>query len=347
MSLTIPLSLDDITSPWLSRALAAPVDDFRIVDAHSGTTGRAVLELKHAAPALPRRLFVKLPPTDAAQRDFVTANGMGRREVRFYNTLGGEVPVRVPRCYFAASDERGECYIMLLEQLEDSGCAFRNASSIYSLDYVRAMLRAFASLHAAYWDSPRFGADLQWLQPPPQHDIARQLVTVALERYGADMPPVFSDLARLYLEQADAIHRLWGQGVPTVVHGDVHDGNLFRQGDEPGFLDWAMVSRFPAMRDVGFFLAGTLTPEDQLAHGRALLAWYRTCLEEQGVMPPALEQLQREYARHAAYVWLGATVTLAMGDAWQPVNYVQTSLRRLHLALEHLGSVAELRAGIQ
>ena len=38
------------------------------------------------------------------------------------------------------------------------------------------------------------------------------------------------------------------------------------------------------------------------------------------------------------------TVTLAMGDAWQPVNYVKSSLQRLHSALEALGSVEAIRA---
>ena len=57
---------------------------------------------------------------------------MGRRETRFYATLSGEIPVRVPHCYFAASDDAGEEYIMLLEHLEDSGCTFRNARTRYS-----------------------------------------------------------------------------------------------------------------------------------------------------------------------------------------------------------------------
>jgi len=45
-------------------------------------------------------------------------------------------------------------------------------------------------------------------------------------------------------------------------------------------------------------------------------------------------------------VWVGATVTLAMGDAWQPVSYVKASLERLHAAMESLGSVAALRSAL-
>lgn len=345
--LQIPCDLGDISSDWLTHVLDAPVASAAVVDAHAGTTGRAVLELEYAhAVDLPRRLFVKLPPTDELQRAFVCSSGMGRREVLFYQQLSAEVPLRVPRCYHAATDDSGENYIMLLEQLEDSGCTFHNASSRYSIDYFRQVLRAFARQHALYWESPRFSQDLAWVQSPLQHDIAVQLISQALQQYSAEMPAVFSAMGELYLEETDAIHRLWNQGAATLIHGDVHDGNLFFDGDVPGFLDWALVARGPAMRDVGYFLAGTLSPEDQQAHQQDMLAYYREQLLANGVAAPAEQELWRQYQWHAAYVWVGAAVTLAMGDAWQPRAYVLNSLRRLHSAMEGLDSVGAIRAAV-
>jgi hypothetical protein len=271
---------------------------------------------------------------------------MGRRESRFYESLSAELPVRVPRCYFAASDDTGEEYIMLLENLVDSGCTFNNTSTRYSLDYVRQVLAAFARLHATYWASPRFDSDLDWVQPPLQHEIAVQLVAQSLELHGASMPSVFRDMGELYLSEADAIHRLWQRGTPTLIHGDVHDANLFYDGDEPGFLDWALVARGPAMRDVGYFLAGTLSPQDQRDSGRTMLTYYREQLLAHGIVAPAEQELWQQYQWHAAYVWVGAAVTLAMGDAWQPVNYVMASLERLHAAMDTLGSVEAIRSAL-
>ena len=149
---SIPAELCDITTQWLTQALGAPVASFHIADAHAGTTGRAVLELQYAQPVdLPSRLFVKLPPNDEMQRQFVTSAGMGQREAMFYDKLSAEMPVRVPRSYFAAADESGERYIMLLEHLEDSDCTFKNASKLYSMDYIRNILNGFAQFHAAFW----------------------------------------------------------------------------------------------------------------------------------------------------------------------------------------------------
>lgn len=345
--LAIPTEIKSVTAEWLSHVLDAPVSNVRIADAHAGTTGRAVLEIEHTAgAALPGRLFVKLPPLDPLQKEFVRSSGMGWREVQFYRELSAEVPVRVPRSYFADCDDSGEEYIMLLEHLEDSGCTFHNASTRYSEDYVKQVLAGFASLHGTYWTSSRFDSDLAWLQPPLQHDIARDLIAQALQQHGADMPEVFSRMGELYLSETDAIHRLWEGGEQTVIHGDVHDANLFYDNDRPGFLDWALVARGSGMRDVGYFLAGTLTPQDQQAIGRDLLAYYREQLQDAGVAAPSMDQLWQEYRWHAAYVWVGSAVTLAMGDAWQPVNYVLGSLERLHAALDSLDSVAAIREAL-
>lgn len=343
----IPRQPSEITSEWLSHVLDTRVTGTRVQDAHSGTTGRAVLELDCAQPSvLPARLFVKLPPTDDEQRAFVCSSGMGRREAMFYRQLSREVPLRVPHCYYAACNEGGDQYIMLLEHLEDSGCILRGTSARYSMDFVHAMLDAFARLHAHYWESPRFESDLDWVKPPLQHAITGPLIVRALQQYSAQMPAVFTAMGELYLTHTDAIHRLWNSGPSTLIHGDVHDGNLFFEGSTPGFLDWALLARGPAMRDVGYFLAGGLSPQDQQQQQHALLAYYREQLLTNGAPAPAQEDLWRQYQWHAAYVWVGAVVTLAMGDAWQPVNYVLRSLERLHPALEGLDSVGALRAAL-
>lgn len=342
--LLIPDELKKISSDWLGHVLDAPVSDFRIVDAHAGTTGRAVLEVDYAQEmSLPDRLFVKLPPTDEMQRAFVTSSGMGKREAQFYESLSAEVPVRVPHCYFSAADDSGQEYIMLLEHLEDGGCTFQNARSHYSLNYVRRVLAEFARLHAAYWESPRFETDLSWVGPLLQHEIATQLVERALELHADTMPDVFRQMGELYLAEADAIHRLWQRGASTLIHGDAHDANLFMDGQRPGFLDWAILAKAPGMRDVGYFLAGTLSPEDR-PQGRELLTYYREQLQANGAPAPSLDELWQQYQWHAAYVWVGAAVTLAMGDAWQPISYVKSSLQRLHGAMEYLGSVDAIRS---
>ncbi|KZX60508.1 hypothetical protein A3709_00060 [Halioglobus sp. HI00S01] len=333
--MAIPDSVTQLSAGWLSEALQTPIASVSTLDQHDGTTGRAALALQRE-DGTSQRIFAKLPPADEQQRMFVVATGMGEREARFYAELAAEVPVRVPASYYSEWAPGGEHYIMLLEDLEASGFGFRTASEHYSLAYVESVLDAFARLHSQYWETPRFATDLDWISAPPQHPIAPVLVAQAHEAFADQMPPVFSELAQLYTEHTDAIHRLWERGPHTLVHGDAHDGNMFADGDSPGFLDWALLAKTNPMRDVGYFLAGTVEPNDLKASAGTLLARYREALIREGVTPPDAAQMYCDCQLHAAYVWVGAVTTLAMGDAWQPQNYVLKTLERLHQSLEFL-----------
>ncbi|KAA1188442.1 aminoglycoside phosphotransferase family protein [Pseudohalioglobus sediminis] len=343
----IPQSVDEISTAWLQAALGVTVSRVCLEATDDGTTGRAVITVEYAeATQLPHRFFVKLPPADRQQRAFVRATGMGVREARFYRELAADLPVRVPRCFFSGWDQGGERYIMLLEYLPDAGCTFRNASTRGSPGYLRQVLAALARLHGQYWQAPAFSAGMQWVEPIVQHDITRQLLPLALQKHAAAMPPLFVELAELYLAEEDAIHELWRRGEHTLIHGDIHDGNLFYDtlADAPGLLDWALLAKGPPMRDVGYFLAGTLAPKEQQVGSKQLLDFYRRQLLATGVTAPDLATLQREYAIQAVYPWLGAVVTLAMGDAWQPSRYIMASLQRLHETLQLLGSLDAIKA---
>ncbi len=343
----IPDTLAEISSDWLSGRLEADVQSVTVADEHHGTTGRALIDLHYAGghdDKLPRSLFVKLPPSDPQQREFVISTGMGKREADFYAQLASEVKIRVPRCYYATSDEAGEHYIMLLENLEQSGCTFRNASKHYSMDYIRSAIDSFARLHAAFMQSPRFETDLNWIQAPMLHPMGPLLVKRALDHYRDQLPAVFSEAAELYLGHTEAVHALWRAGQPTLVHGDIHDGNMFADHGKAGFLDWALVCRTSGMRDLANFMVGSMKPEDREAHQQDLIEGYRQGLVEAGVEAPGFEPLWQQYQWHALYTWVAAATTVAMGSEWQPINYTMKTLERVHRALDNIGSIASIRS---
>src|SRR6185437_12208673 len=82
----IPQDVADLTPAFFAEALRRDVDSAVLLDQHSGTTGRSRFRLSG----------------DSA--------------------LAAEVPVRVPHPYYAATDD--ERYVMVLEDLEASGCRF-------------------------------------------------------------------------------------------------------------------------------------------------------------------------------------------------------------------------------
>lgn len=337
----------DITPQWLSAALQVDVRACSVLSGHEGTTGRAELALEHdAGEALPTRLFVKLPPASVEQQAFVLESGMGAREALFYRHAAPGLPMRVPRCYFADCSEDGRRYILLLEHLADSGCLFRPASQ-YSLPWVRRVLSALAALHAHFWESPRFVGDLAWLQGPPFSPTGGKLLARALEQQGNLLPALFRELGELYLADPAAVHRLWREGPETVQHGDPHDGNQFLDHGQPGFLDWGVVARGPGMRDVGYFLAGTLRPEHR-ARVPELLAFYRDELLARGIAsPPDAGALWQQYQWHAFYVWVSCACTLGAGERLQPSAFVLAALARLHPTLAAHGIADAVRAALR
>ncbi|RLT38997.1 MAG: DUF1679 domain-containing protein, partial [Chloroflexi bacterium] len=73
----------------------------------------------------------------------------------------------------------------------------------------------------------------------------------------------------------------------TLLHGDFHLGNLVFATAEGGapfaVLDWQMLRRGRAVRDVAYFLSENLLPADRQAIEMELLADYHRLLVEAGV----------------------------------------------------------------
>ena len=276
----IPATVDELTVDWLCEAMARAglpgrARAIEVVDAHSGTTGRARLRVDWDESAdLPTALFAKLRPTDPVSQAMVLETGMGRREATFYARLAREVPVRVPRPLLAEWSEDGSSYLMLLEDLADSGCSFPHTGASETLAWSESLVSGLARLHARYWNSPRFRDDLAWIETPMRNDWGRVLMQMGMDQFRDQMPEYWVALVDLYLQDADGFSALLEVGVPTLIHGDSHLGNLFVDRGEIGWLDWACFSRAPGMRDVAYFLTNSLDSDFRRAHEHALLERY-------------------------------------------------------------------------
>lgn len=356
VDLPIPAAPEELTAEWLSRALAphfpgADVREVGVLDQHAGTTGRVRLSLRYAGGARgPDSVFVKLPPFDPVQRAMVESTGMGRREARFYAELAETMPVRVPRPYHAAWDDEGGRYVMLMEDLAASGCRFPGADDGDAAARARRVVAGHAAIHARFWESERFEQDLSWVEPPMRHEIGARLVAHSLTLFAGEMAPAFREIGRIYVDHHDAVCDLWEEGERTLIHGDSHLGNLFEDpgpggGAEPeiGFLDWAVLSRSPGIRDVAYYLSNSTPTPLRRAEEGALLSHYRETLEAAGAPAPSEDALWRRYRLHVAYSWVAAATTSAMGEAWQPREIALASLARATAAVDELGTVELFR----
>ena len=342
----LPVDVDDVTPSWLSEVLDVPVTAVDVVARHSGTTGRARIALTYGrdAPDRPTAMFVKLAPFDERQRRFVDAVGLGIAEARFYRDVAASVAVRVPRVWHAAVEEGR--YVMVLEDLVASGCRFPSPDD-GDLDVVTGRLvDELAELHGPFWESPALddgplafvgdGGRLQFGAGGPF--IAR-----AVARFASEMPPVFTRLGELYVEAAPQVAELWASLPRTLAHGDPHLGNLFVDGERPGFFDWGMVMPRAGMWDVAYVLCGSVPTELRRAREAEWIRRYCDGLARHGVELDEGEAWD-QYRLFAIYAWVSSTSTAGVGDRWQTEAVGRGGMARATAAVDDLDAVTYLEA---
>jgi hypothetical protein len=358
--LAIPREVEDLTTTWLTtvfsrRAAGTEVVSAEVVDAHSGTTGRVRLRLGYAdGPSeLPETVFCKIAPFDPRQRAFLRHVGIGVMEARFYATIApGLEVVRVPGVWHAEADDHGG-FVMVLEDLEASGCRFPRPSDPDIAERAASTVEELARLHARFWESDRFRGDLAWVPTragfgsddrteAQESEAAGRFIGPALDGFGDEQPPVFRALGALYVERAADILDLFDHGQPTLIHGDAHSGNLFTDGERTGFFDWAMFSRSPGMRDIAYYCCNSIPTEVRRDIQAPLLDLYRRTLAAEGIDLTA-DVAERHLRLFAVFSWVSATSTAAVGDRWQPSRRAMAAMERTTVAVDDLDSVGLLR----
>ena len=338
-SVSIPESVDDLTAAWFESVLGGKVDAVKVLDAHSGTTGRARIGLT-GAPGIPDTVFVKLQPFSPEQRSFLRKVGLGVAEARLYEAVGNQLPVRVPHAWHAECDPAEGTFVMVLEDLVASGCRFPAPADDDIVDVAGSLMDELALLHATFR-----GRALPWLvrpegmrRKPSDSEMAAQrthFIKMGLDQFGAEMGPAFRALADLYIERSGDVIGLYGKGEQTLVHGDDHVGNLFVDGARTGFYDWAVACRASGVRDVAYFLCNSLPVQIRRTEEGALLSRYREALAVHGWILDE-KTVHQQYRLFSIYSWIAAVSTAAMGSQWQPVEVTRPALISTTAAIEDL-----------
>ena len=349
MNTTIPVEVEEITAAWLTtavqqRAPGAEVVAVEILDAHSGTTGRARVGVTCDDERVPDTLFVKLPPFSDERRAFMTSQGMGVTEARFYAEIAADVPVPTPHVWCSMFDDAGG-YIMVFDDLMANGGREPSAHDADIATTVDGVIDNFAALHATFMESERFdtSGDLAWVEQRSRtYGGAGSYVQMALDALGDDMPPASRELAALYLEHVDAIVQLLAAGPRTLVHGDAHLGNMFVDARGPGLLDWAVIGYGAGMRDVAYFIGNSVTTEFRREHERRLVERYCDGLESHGATVDRFGAWD-SYRVHMVSPWIAAVVTAGFGSELQPIEIGMRAVKRSDVVIGDLGLIDLLR----
>jgi aminoglycoside/choline kinase family phosphotransferase len=235
----------------------------------------------------PKSVIVKLA-TDDAHRLFVmqTAKFYGR-EVRFYEELAADAPVRVPKCLHAAIDPETSLFILILEDVGQLrhvdqlvGCGFDDA--------IQA-LRTLAKFQARWW-----GQDLSDLATTfiPMNDGFNQFVVPMLHQQ--NWPAARDARPDLWPEDVSAFLDGFVAKVPqileglmgpdTLIHNDYRVDNLLWDGDDIVVLDFQMSSVASGLLDFAYFVGQSIPKEVRQERFDELMNAYLSELAANGVL---------------------------------------------------------------
>ncbi len=310
-----------------------------VVDDQSGTTRRTRARLSLAdGDVLP--VFVKRPSRSLVARAFVAVPRLSRAEVGFYAELRDQVPVATPHCHGAGHSWLD--FIVVLEDLADSGATVRSSTDTLSADEAAELLAELADMHRQWWG--RTGSH-PWLTLNARRELrlgavlSPSLCRLGLWRVGSTVPEPLRQALSRYARNRRAAHASMSTGPATLIHNDCHPGNQFITADgRAGLLDWQLCRAGPWARDVAYLLATSLDPETRRSVERDLLADYRHRL---GPAAPNANQAWLDYRRHIAYAVEAMLVTAGVG-VMMPKSTSQTLLSRAAAAAGDLDSFGAL-----
>jgi thiamine kinase-like enzyme len=361
----VPIEPEEFSAPLVQRLINTKypdvvVESVRVVDSalasddeqRVSTARRIAVEAEYAASGegLPRRLMIK-----------VARPGLGDiplydNEVNVYAKIGDELPVNSPRCLGAFRDRATSSFGLVLEDMRCRGVSFASVTTPIGAVGMKKLLDQLATLHAAYWQSPRFGTDLAWVLPHtsgPIHELfshqagvpmlikweveSHQFKRELVESIGETLDSLLRNVARAQEHQAT---------LPlTLVHGDAHAGNTYVSPDgSMGLVDWQLTARGYCMHDVTYILLTGLSVDERRRHERGLIDYYRRRLVDEGVTDaPSLEELIFEHRLAAAWcLCIGWLTTPLENYGWEinVANHIR--LATAYRDLDSKGAFSEL-----
>lgn len=290
----IPTHPDAMAPAWLADVLGRPAAALRGFTVAPVGTGqmcdsyRLTLDWAERGNA-PATVIAKCPSLDPASRDVAQRLGNYVLEVSWYRELADRVPVPRPHCHFAAIEDNGIDFLLLL-----ADCApARQGDQLKGADAatLAVAIDAAAALHAPLWNSPELDR-IAWLQKD-NRPIIRAL-----------FPGMFEAFRERYARRLDADCLALGAGIVerldayldrtpsarSLTHADLRIDNILfsPDGSECWIVDWQTVGAGNGATDLAYLVGTSFAdPAERARKERGCFERWLTGLRAAGVAPDA------------------------------------------------------------
>ena len=296
----IPTEFDEITTEWMTAAVAQNADDGQVSDMRweriaegVGLLGRlARFHLRWSADdgqKMPASVIVKLPSQIQEMVDQALMFGFYDREINFYRNIGDSAAVRVPHAYHVDAGEAVVPFVIVMEDLHSArvvdqleGCELADSLRV---------ARAAARLHAPYWGKqPQLDA-LTWLPAVngPLYSAAGPLLAemgpVFLAGWADTLPDGSIDLATRTANSLNELQNRAAADPLTLCHYDLRLDNLLFDdaADDVCVIDFQLMGTQRGPYDLAYFAGWSLTEDQRRAQTSQILDTYVSELAELGV----------------------------------------------------------------
>ncbi len=276
-----PYCANDITLDWLNQVFTQDeITDFssEIIGGGVGVLGElARLTLTYNKKSdSPETIVAKFSSPLQETRDAAGSFGFYEMESKFYAELSERLPIKVPRCYYQASEPANQQFVLLMADIRGTvvdqiaGC---------SLVQAEVAIENLVTLHSwGYQHAP----EISWLRNNNNESF---LSTVAdsvevntpttIEKFSDQVPDWLGKVAPdMHIRIRGYADRIASHS-KTFVHGDFRADNLvFDAENNLTTLDWQIILKAPGAYDLGYFLSQSLDVELRRQHGNHLVQCY-------------------------------------------------------------------------
>ena len=352
----VPWCAEAISPEWITAVVCRDVPGARAVsvevcggDQGSSVRRRLKVVYNHEGKqtGLPEDLFCKTTPTLLTR----LATGLSAAaEGRFYHEIRPELTIETPKCYRSAWDRNSGRSIHLFEDVVASKSArFCRWNTPITRPQAEQIMDTLAAMHAQFYNSPRFEADLKWVVSYLRFFAAgesvglRQCHEEAMFKAESVVP---ADIMQRRSEiwpatmKALELHR---RGPFTLIHSDVHLGNWYISGEgRLGLCDWQCLGTGHWARDVAYALSTTISIEDRRAWERDLLRRYLERMKEDCRLTISFDDawsLYRQQIFLALMMWTPTLVHSRTTPDMQPEEMSLEMIKRMTAAMSDLHSL--------
>ncbi|MDY6995107.1 MAG: phosphotransferase [Actinomycetota bacterium] len=351
--MTIPRKPEDITAQWLASVLdteVSAVDVSAIGTGQTGATYRIVASYPDGPGEAPSTFAVKLPALDDAVRERVALGYVS--EVDFYSSITKDVAIPVPGCFYSEISSDGADFVLLMADMapavqgdQIAGCAEVEAE---------LAVEALAGLHGPSWGDRRWFDLPSIVMPKPGDadaakglgDICVMAADITLDKLGDRV----SAEDRETLTTSMGLVATWLMAVPdrfSLMHGDYRLDNMLFDPERTRVtvVDWQTIGLGLPTRDLAYFTATSLLPDDRAGLERGLVERYHRALVGYGVSDYDLETCWHDYRLGVLQAPLLTTLGYAFASSTERGDeMILTMLHRGCRAIRELDAVELVRS---